>query len=90
MFSIPALHQGLPTTVSDSRVVSVLPKAQIEMESKELPLNTTVAAYANSEEERGSVINADVPILDHKVIRRLRLKVDLIILPTLAITYTFK
>jgi hypothetical protein len=60
------------------------------MESKELPLNTTVAAYANSEEGRGSVVNADVPTLDRKVIRRLRLKVDLIILPTLAITYTFK
>ncbi|KAK4968200.1 hypothetical protein LTR42_009483 [Elasticomyces elasticus] len=47
-----------------------------------------VTARAESEDV-GSVSNTGEPALDLHVIRKLRLKMDLIILPTLAIMYTF-
>ncbi|KAK5725229.1 hypothetical protein LTR17_013098 [Elasticomyces elasticus] len=50
--------------------------------------HSAVSAHAESEDV-GSVSKTGEPALDLHVIRKLRLKMDLIILPTLAIMYTF-
>lgn len=59
------------------------------MNSEKASADNMVTAHLGSEES-GSVANAAVQELDSRVIRKLRLKVDLIILPTLAVMYTFK
>ena len=51
--------------------------------------HSSVITQPESEQGSGTV-GAGTTALNPGVIRKLRLKVDLIILPTLAVTYTFK
>lgn len=58
------------------------------MDTEKSKYDSGVAAQAGSDE---FVIHGDNDLaFDPKVVRKLRLKIDFIILPTLAIMYTFK